>query len=645
MRPLSPEDYKRYAVVTDPQISPDGLTVAYVVTQANTAEDIQESSIWMAALAGSAEPRCVVPAHSSAPRFSPDGQWLAYLAGRGPAQQLFVAPLAGGDARQVTFAPRAITQPVWSPDSALLVCVTRDGGRPVPGDEDPLAKNAGRVVRHLREAFDGTGWLDGTSRLVVVDLEGAARFVSDAHADADSPAWSPDGSEIAYVSDREPGARDRAYRGDLWVVAADGSGDARQLTASSGPVGHPCWSPDGVAIAYLGNDAADSMWAAPTEVRVVASDGAPIERLTMEWDRSAGMRGVLEGAQLAWTPHGDALLFAGVDRGFAGLWAVDRRRGAAVRPVVTGDRHVPALAVARDGSTIVFAERGIDRWPALHAASIDGTGERAVALPNAALAAEVELRPAERIVHVAADGIEIESFVIRPTDGTGAPKVLVDVHGGPHGWHPSPAARVWALQQIAAADGYVVVLPNPRGSLGYGAKFTEAVVRDWGGADFGDILGAVDAAIAATNADARQQYLWGYSYGGYMASWAVGHTDRFRSAVIGAPVGDLVSMALTSDITGFSIFENGHPLEDAELLRERSPITHLRNATTPSLVFVHDGDLRCPPSQAHEVFTALRLAGCKTELVRYPGGFHGVAAPSQVVDQIERSLAWFRDHS
>lgn len=644
MRALTPQDYKRYAVVTDPQVSPDGLTAAYVVTRANAADDIQESSIWMAALAAPTEPRCVVAAHSSSPRFSPDGQWLAYLAGRGAAQQLFVAPLAGGAARQVTFAPRAVTQPAWAPDSALLVCVTRDGGRATPRDDDPVAKNAGRVVRHLREAFDGTGWLDGTARLVVVDLDGVARFISDDHADADSPAWAPDGREIAYVSDRERGARDRAYRGDLWVVGTDGARDARRLTASSGPVGHPCWSPAGDALAYLGNDAGESMWAAPTEVRIVAAGGGAIERLTIEWDRSAGMRGVLEGAQLAWTPTGDALLFAGVDRGFAGLWRVGRG-GAPVRPVVSGDRHVPALAVALDGSSIVFAERGIDRWPALSAASIDGSGERVVAQPNAALAEEVELRPAERVVHVASDGMEIESFVIRPAAGSESPKVLVDVHGGPHGWHPSPAARVWTLQQVAAANGYVVVLPNPRGSLGYGAKFTEAVVRDWGAADFDDIVGATDAAIAATGADAGQQYLWGYSYGGYIASWAVGHTDRFRAAVIGAPVGDLVSMALTSDITGFSIFETGHPFRDAELLRERSPVTHLADATTPSLVFVHDGDLRCPPSQAHEVFTALRLAGCETELVRYPGGFHGVAAPSQVVDQLERSLAWFRDHA
>jgi len=644
MRALTPQDYTRYAIVTDPQISPDALTVAYVVTQANAEADVQESSIWMATLGGAAEPRCIVPAHSSAPRFSPDGRWLAYLAGRGAAQQLFVVPLSGGDARQLTFAPRAVTQPAWSPDSALLACVTRDGGPAVPAEDDPVAKNAGRVVRHLREAFDGTGWLDGTARLVVLDLEGAARFVSDEHADAEAPAWSPDGSEIAYISDREPGARDRAYRGDVWVVPADGSGDARKLTASSGPVSHPSWSPDGQAIAYLGNDAGDSMWAAPTEVRVVDAAGGPIERLTIEWDRSAGMRGVLEGAQLAWVPDGTALLFTGADRGYAGLWQVGRR-GGAVQPIISGDRHVPALAVASEGCSVVFAQRGIDRWPALHAASIDGTGERAVAQPNAALADEVELRPAERIVHVASDGTEIESFVIRPASGSSRPKLLLDVHGGPHGWHPSPAARVWALQQVAASAGYAVVLPNPRGSLGYGAKFTEAVVRDWGGADFDDIVGAVDAAVAATGADPEQQYLWGYSYGGYMASWAVGHTDRFRAAVIGAPVGDLVSMALTSDITGFSVFENGHPFEDAQLLRDRSPVTHLANATTPSLVFVHDGDLRCPPSQAHEVFTALRLAGCETELVRYPGGFHGVAAPSQVVDQIERSLAWFRAHS
>ena len=150
----------------------------------------------------------------------------------------------------------------------------RDGGRPTPSADDAVGKNAGRVVRHLREAFDGTGWLDGTARVVVVGIDGGTRFLTDEHADVESPAWSPDGREIAYVSDRESDRHDRVYRGDVWVCAADGSGEPRKLTSSTGPVSHPCWSPDGATIAYLGNDAGDAMWAAPSDVRRVPRTAA-----------------------------------------------------------------------------------------------------------------------------------------------------------------------------------------------------------------------------------------------------------------------------------------------------------------------------------------------------------------------------------
>lgn len=198
-----------------------------------------------------------------------------------------------------------------------------------------------------------------------------------------------------------------------------------------------------------------------------------------------------------------------------------------------------------------------------------------------------------------------------------------------------------------ASKGYVVLLPNPRGSTGYGEAFCEACVKDWGGADYEDILAGVDALIRRGVVDPEHVYIGGYSYGGFMASWAVGHSDRFRAAWVGAPVSNQVSMFGTGDIPLFDIYETGGlPQENMQTYIERSPTTYLANVNTPVLLLHHEGDLRCPIAQSEEIFHALKAMGKEVEFVRYPGGFHTYVthAPSQTADRIKRQIAWFESH-
>jgi dipeptidyl aminopeptidase/acylaminoacyl peptidase len=266
----------------------------------------------------------------------------------------------------------------------------------------------------------------------------------------------------------------------------------------------------------------------------------------------------------------------------------------------------------------------------------------------------VQLGPVERHAITSADGLEIEYFLVRPADrdrdrgrsrsrsrdGRRMP-VHLEIHGGPHGFHALGAGL--PLYQTLAAAGVAVLLPNPRGSCGYGQAFTEACTHDWGGGDFDDLMACVDDVVERGVADPERLTVGGYSYGGFMTSWVIGHTRRFRAAVVGAPVVDQLSMLGTTDVAGFSIYElGGLPWERPDEYVKRSPLTYLQNATTPVLIQHREGDLRCPIGQSEELYAHLKLLGKKVEFVRYPGGSHFTSTPSQAVDRVQRILDWIR---
>ncbi len=652
-RPFQPEDFYLLRNVGDVQLSPDGKRLAYAVSWPDKESDETHSAIYVAATDGrSNAERFTQGTRDSAPRWSPDGRYVAFVSKRGEDEpQLFLAPLDGGDARQLTKAKFGVSQPAWSPEGKRVAYVARTGKYTPPKERKGAAKNAPRVIRSLRYRFDGVGYYDERRpHIFTIDVEsGKETQVTDGDYEDGQPAWSPGGKLIGFVSDREPARFDRFWSSDIWVVPSAG-GRPRKLTRSRGRSGSPAFSPDGRLIAFVGHEhgiAGSSknshLYVVPvTGGKAPASLSAPLDRSPLGELQSAG------GATFAWSRDGKSIVFVIADRGGTAICRAGVANGSVSR-LLAGDRQITSIAISPDGQRVFYSAIWPSTLPDVYAASLGGRSrERSLTHANDELSDATIITSAKRMRLRASDGLEIESFVLYPPGyrpGRRYPMTLL-IHGGPHAQHPMPVPGWLALYQALAAAGHVVLAPNPRGSAGYGESFTGACVRDWGGKDYEDLMTAVDVMVRRGIADPERLYVTGRSYGGFMSTWVVGHTDRFRAAVITATVSDLVSKFGTADITSWYPYEiGGVPWENPDEYRFRSPITYLQNVKTPVLLTHSEGDLRCPIGQSEEIFAALKVLGKKVEFVRYPGGFHGVRTPSQEVDQTKRVIAWFEKHA
>lgn len=649
-RPIRADDLFRIAMVSDPQVSPDGTQVAFVVTRMYRKENCYRSGIWTVPVAGGApRPLTAGTARDSTPRWSPDGRWLAFLSTRGGDKpQLWYLPADGGEARQLTNLPEGVEQPVWSPRGDALAFVSKVGPEK-QSDSDV------RVIRTIRYRFDGEGFLDDKYRQIwVVPFDPSnpsmpeARQITDGPYEHRDPAWSPTGHEIAFTAARHPDWELGVLQ-DIWAVSAAG-GPPRKITCAPGAWSEPVWSPDGTTIALLGpsdyrraDHANVLVWTVP------AGGGAPVPR-TAALDRSAGDTTLgdiprFSSSPVAWDSRGEAIHFLASDHGNTHLFRVSLADNRIER-VIGGQRRVGMVVPIPGDAGFVFAASTPTSPGEIYACGPDGGNELQLTDVNREWLEEVELAEPEEIWATSPDGTRIQGWLLRPPGarpGVRYPMIL-QIHGGPHLQYGNGFMHEF---QMLAGLGYAVLYSNPRGGTGYGEEFAAKLHAAWGEADMPDLMAIVDEAIRLGGIDEQRLGVTGGSYGGIMTNWVIGHTDRFKAAVTQRCCSNYVSMYGTDDISySTSAMTFGAEVwEDPELYWRLSPITYVENIKTPLLIIHSEEDYRCPIEQAEQLFVSLKVLRRPVEFVRFPNESHGLSRggqPRHRLERLEAIAGWFQ---
>ena len=529
----------------------------------------------------------------------------------------------------------------WSPDGSEFVVVSRVDPDRVPKDPDEETMPRTRVARRVRYRDDGDGWRgDAFSQLFLVDaVTGQAEQITDGEGNHEAPAWSPDGSRIAFVTDS---VKERDFmRGSEAHVMEKAGGTSRCWSRGLSRAESVAWSPDGKRLVAAGSRDADVWDSRQSWLFVLQEAEKPV---CVAGDVHTVVQPL---ASRCWTPKG-GILFIG-DRAGESFLCRANFDGSAPRIQVVdgGGQEFTGLSVDRTGARVAMAMSSPACPCDVAVLEVGAKRQRVVTAANAGL---LEAYPGAHMEKLAFErgGERIQARVLFPRDfdNARAYPLVLDIHGGPNGRF-SDSYDV--THQILAGAGYIVLAVNSRGSSSYGPDFLKAVLGDWGGEDFLDLMAGVDLLCERPYVDSDRLGVHGYSYGGFMSSWIVGHDHRFKAAVIGAPCINLHSMYGTSDI-GVSFGENqwgGSVLENVEALVKRSPLTYASEVRTPVLLMHGEEDYRCPIEQAEQFFVALKRQGKTVEFVRFPKSSHGFRRsghPALHVEYLQRMLSWLEKY-
>lgn len=641
-RTLKPEDWAALRDVDEPNISPDGNFIAYVVKAADMEKDKRPGNLWLAKWDGS-ENRALTFGNKGQkhPRWSPDGKWIAFLSGReddNENDQLWILPVGGGEAEKVTDAKGGVDDFAWSPDSKRIALVIHDPDPREPEKKEKEKKTVPPLV--LNRLFfkkDMDGYLtERYSHLQLLDL--ATRKIEPLtfgkHDDL-WPAWSPDGKEIAFVTKRGEDP-DRTENWDVWVIGAEPGAKERQLTTSpeADPDPNwdsaPAWSPDGKWIAYIHGGDPKKIEYAVHSLAIIPAAGGQAKVLTERLDRNV--------VQPHWAPDGKSIFVVVEDDGAEHLTrvAVD---GGAPQPVTTGRRKVTAYDVSRDGKIIVRASTP-DRPYEIFA--VEKEKLRDLTKHNEAFLKDLRLARVDETKFKSKDGTEIHGFIVNPLDAPAAgtkPSALLRPHGGPQSQY---ACEFSFDAQLFAANGYTVIMPNPRGSTGRGEKFAMGIYADWGHRDVEDDLASVDDAVTRGLADPDRLGVGGWSYGGISTNYLIATTTRFKAATSGASISNVLAGYGTDQYILDYEHELGVPWKNTETwMRLSYPFLHADKIKTPTLFLCGEADFNVPLLNSEQMYQALRSQGVPTELVIYPGQNHGLKKPSYIIDRFKRYLDWY----
>ncbi len=630
-RSLRPSDVYRLKSIGDARVSPDAKWVSYSVSTVDSAKDKRDTDLWMTSLDGQTSIQLTHGSNSeSSPRWSPDGKYLSFTSSRQDKRtQVWLMDRRGGEARKLTKLTADLSDYAWSPDSRQLVFVLQD-----PPDTSKTKTKKPYVIDRFQFKQDVSGYLmNRRSHLYLYDISAEKLdTLTSGNFNENSPVWSPDGKQIAFVSNRtaEP---DRNENSDIWIMDARPAAPARQPTTWTGPDNSPRWSPDGKSIAYLQSTSPEKYMMYDQSILATVSAGGGTPRLlTQALDRPV--------SNIAWEKDGSGMVF---------LVSDDRQRyigrtstsGGAVVKVAAGEKVFSSLEVA--GADTYVALLSEPQRPGELSVVENGTPRRITSVHDAFIAG-IQFASVEGFTSKSKDGTLVSNLLYRPANAVPGKKLptVFYIHGGPVG---QDEFGFDLSRQMIAAAGYAVVGVNYRGSDGRGLAFCKAIYADWGNKEVMDIHGAVDHVVQQGIADPDRLGIGGWSYGGILTDFSIATDTRFKAAVSGA--GSALQLSLYGHDQYVNQYENelGLPWKNTDkYLKLSYPLLKADRIKTPTLFVVGEKDFNVPVLGSEQMYQALRSQGIPTGLIIYPDQFHGITTPSYQVDRFQRYMEWYDKH-
>lgn len=632
-RPMTFDDIMALKTVANTAISPDGKLIAYTVSYADMKENERRTEIWMVAASGGQARRFTYGKNDTAPQWSPDGQWLAFLSTRGIGEaakpQIYLISPFGGEAEKLTDAKAGVSSAVsvssfvWSPDSKRIAFVAQ-----VPLTEAEEKKQKDK---------DDAQVIDTNfrfSHLWVMDVESkkATEIVKDNFVLSD-PQFAPDGKRLSYTAHPTTKADDGSLS-DIYIASADGSGTPRKLYENAGPDSNARWSPDGKWISFSSRDAKSGNLGFPG-LYIIAAEGGTPRAVTPNFDRAA--------STVTWSRDGATLYFSSAHRTTSQIFGIPAAGGEA-KMISSGEAIINGVSFTSSADKVAFARSDLQHPADVYVSSVASFNPTKLTDHNPQLK-NIALGRSEVIKWKSKDGMEIEGILIYPVGYEAGKRypTLAYIHGGPSGvWTQAFPGDYRTYAHIWAGKGWAVFLPNVRGSSAYGEKFLLANVKDWGGGDYQDIQTGLDDLIKRGIADPDKLGQAGWSYGGYMTAWTLTQTNRFKAVMVGAGLTNMYSMYSTNDLQRIlDGYFGGEPWDMTELYWGRSAMAHIKKAKTPTLILHGGNDQRVPIGQAQELYMGLKKNNVPVQLVFFPREGHSLQEPRHQLDKMKREYAHF----
>jgi dipeptidyl aminopeptidase/acylaminoacyl peptidase len=654
---ITEHDLFKFTWIADPQISPDGTTVAFVRVSVNEKDNGYETSLFTVPAAGGDAPRRLTSGtRDTLPRWSPDGKRIVFIRsvekdGKPQPGQVYLLQMDGGEARPITDVSGGAGNPVWSPDGGRIAFTSAtkpDDPKPAPDHKSDVEV----VTRAVYRANGNPGYVDNDhhAHLFTCEVPAAstcqARQITDGVFDESGPQWSPDGATLYFTSTRAPEPYVDELGDEIYAVPASG-GALTKVAAIEGSIGNLSVSPDGKQIAFVGtlrgkpirSYSQPDLW-----VTDVVAGSAP-KNLTAGYDYD--IAGGIGGDQapprgggrkpIVWSKDQQSLFVVTAEKGSANLMGVSIASGK-IEPVTGGTHAVEAYSATPDGSRVAAV---ISSQTLIGDVGIVDTARpmhvNLVTHVNAELFDGIQQSEPEEIWYKSFDGKNIQGWILKPPDFDASKKyaLILEIHGGPHAAYGNAYTHEF---QWMAAKGYVVLFTNPRGSTSYGQDFGNVIQYHYPGDDYKDLMAGVDELLKKGYVDPNRLGVTGGSGGGLLTNWTITQTQRFKAAVSQRDIADWYGFWFTADFTLFQpTWFRKAPWEDPQDFAARSPITHVANVTTPLMLVNGDADYRTPPSDGGEMmFRALKYRKIPTVMVRFPRETHELSRSGEPWHRVER---------